>query len=97
LPLVRRLPFRRGFTNIFRVEYQPVNVDRLSVLFGEGHVVTPEALREKGAIRTLRKPVKILGKGEVTVPLAVSAHAFSASARQKIEAAGGSVTILEWD
>jgi len=94
---VRRLPFRRGFTNIFRVEYQPVNVDQLSVLFGEGQVVTPEVLREKGAIRSLRKPVKILGRGEISFPLAVSAHAFSASARQKIEAAGGSVAILEWD
>ncbi|NOZ04928.1 MAG: 50S ribosomal protein L15 [Chloroflexi bacterium] len=94
LPLVRRMPVKRGFTNIFRVEYQPVNVGRLAALFEAGQEITLEALHNRGAIRSLRKPVKILGNGDVDVPLRVSAHAFSASAREKIEAAGGTVEVL---
>jgi len=97
LPLVRRMPMLRGFTNIFRVEYQPVNVGRLAVLFEADQEITPQTLHEHGAVRSLRKPVKILGDGDIDMPLQVAAHAFSASAREKIEKAGGSIEILRWE
>lgn len=90
MPLHRRLP-KRGFKNFNRVDYQVVNVRDLSALVG---VVGLEALHEAGLIANLRRPVKVLGDGELTLPLTVSAHAFSKSARTKIEAAGGSVTVL---
>ncbi len=89
-PLIKRLPRRRGFTNIFRVEYAPVNLKQLE-RFEEGTEVTPELLREVGIIKTLRQPVKVLGGGEITKALIVRAHRFSAVAKGKIEAAGGSV------
>ena len=92
LPLSKKLPFIRGFTNIFRVEYSVVNVEALSA-FEANSEVTPEVLNDTGVVRNLNKPVKILGRGELDVPLAVTAHKFSASARQKIEAAGGSVRV----
>jgi large subunit ribosomal protein L15 len=91
--LFKKLPFRRGFRNPFRVEYQPVNLDDLQKLDG-GAEVTPELLKEKGVLRSLRKPVKILGSGELTKKLSVTAHRFSLSAKEKIEAAGGSVVEL---
>ena len=84
MPLVRRVP-KRGFTNIFRVEYSTVNVSTLESLDGE---VSPESLLERGMVRRGR-PVKILGDGEISKALTVRAHKFSRSARQKIEAAGG--------
>lgn len=85
MPLVRRVP-KRGFNNaIFRVEYAVVNLDQLADL---GNEITPELLREKGVVRG-RKPVKVLGDGEVKKALRVVAHKFSKSARAKIEAAGG--------
>jgi large subunit ribosomal protein L15 len=86
-----RLPKLRGFTNPFRVEYQVVNLDRLAALYPSGGEVTPEDLAAKGAVRA-GEPVKVLGTGEVTIALRVSAHGFSRSAQEKIEAAGGSVT-----
>ena len=86
--LIKRLPHRRGFTNIFRIEYVEVNVRQLE-RFQPGSEVTPELLRQAGLIKTLRRPLKILGDGDLTKPLTVSAHKFSVSARQKIEAAGG--------
>lgn len=89
-PLIKRLPRRRGFTNIFRVEYVPVNLKQLE-RFEEGTEVTPELLREVGIIKTLRQPVKVLGDGEISKALIVRAHRFSAVAKGKIEAAGGSV------
>ncbi|GAF75613.1 unnamed protein product [marine sediment metagenome] len=89
-PLIKRLPRRRGFTNIFRVEYAPVNLKQLE-RFEEGTEVTPELLREVGIIKTLRQPVKVLGDGEISKALIVRAHRFSAVAKGKIEAAGGSV------
>ncbi len=95
LPLVRRLPFRRGFTNINRVEYKPVNLDRLQETFGEGVVeITPDVLVEAGIIKPSDKAVAILGRGEVSAALTVKAHRFSKSAREKIEAAGGTVEVL---
>ena len=90
LPLSQKLPFIRGFTNIFRVEYNVVNVEKLAK-FEANSEISPEVLRNTGILRTLNKPVKILGRGEIDIPLNVTAHKFSASARQKIEAAGGSV------
>lgn len=94
LPLVRRLPYRRGFTNPFRVEYAIVNLGQLQRL-PEGTEVTPESLREVRLVRKKGPPVKILGGGELTKPLHVQAHAFSAAARAAIEAAGGSVAEIE--
>ena len=93
MPLHMRLPKLKGFQNPFRVEYQVVNLDRLSELFPDGGEVTPESLVAKGAVRD-NNPVKVLGGGEVAVALQVSVHAFSASARDKIAAAGGTTTEL---
>ncbi len=93
MPLHMRLPKLKGFKNQFRVEYQVVNLDKLSELFPEGGDVTPADLVAKGAVRD-NAPVKILGGGDVTVELQVTAHAFSASAREKITAAGGRTTQL---
>ncbi len=95
LPLVRRLPFKRGFTNIFRVEYKPVNVELLQDCFGEGfEEVTPELLVAARVIKASDKAVAILGNGEITAALTVKAHRFSKSAKEKIEAAGGKVEVL---
>ena len=88
LPLVQRMARKRGFTNIFRVEYVPVNLSRLSK-FPAGSEVTPEALVQAGVVKNLRRPVKILGDGRLDVALTVRAHKFSALARERIEAAGG--------
>ncbi len=93
LPLVRRLPTLGGFTNIWRVEYAPVNLDRLNV-FAAGTVVTPELLAQAGVISSTRILVKILGDGDLDRALTVKAHKFSAAARTKIETAGGSVEEL---
>jgi large subunit ribosomal protein L15 len=93
LPLMRRLPHLRGFTNIWRVEYAPVNLDRLNN-FEANSEVTPEALVDAGVIKSTRILVKILGEGELDRPLTVKAHKFSASAREKILAAGGTVEEL---
>ena len=90
MPLQRRIP-KRGFTNRNRVEYQVVNVGDLHILDGDA---TPESLRTAGLIRSVRKPVKILGTGDASGPITCSVHAVSAAARAKIEGAGGSVTIL---
>lgn len=90
MPLIRRIP-KRGFKSINRVEYQVVNVRDLDRVDGD---VSPESLKAAGLVRSLTKPVKILGVGEVSKKLAVSAHKFSASAQAKIEAAGGSTTVL---
>lgn len=94
LPLVRRLPFKRGFNNIFRIEYQEVNLVDLETL-DAGTTVTPEVLAQNGWIRDAAKPVVVLGGGELTKKLTVSAHRFSKSAIEKIEKAGGSTSIIE--
>ncbi len=93
MPLHMRLPKLKGFTNRFRVEYEVVNLDRLGRLYPEGGQVTAADLVARGAVRAAR-PVKVLGSGEVKVPLQVTAHAFSRSAKDKIEAAGGTATEL---
>ncbi|EYT51109.1 50S ribosomal protein L15 [Brachybacterium muris] len=91
MPLHMRLPKLRGFTNPFRVEYQVVNLSALQELFPEGGTVTVEDLVAKGAVRK-NQPVKVLGTGDISVKLDITAQKFSASAEQKITAAGGSVT-----
>ena len=93
LPLVRRLPFKRGFRNIWRVEFAEVNIERLSI-FESGAEVTPETLSEAGLVKSASKPVVILGRGLLDKPLTVKAHRFTAGARAGIEAAGGSVEVL---
>jgi len=93
MPLQRRLPKLGGFTNRNRVEFAPVNVERLNAFEG-GAVVDPAALASRGLVRKRRAPVKILGRGELQVGLTVRAHAFSSSARQKIEQAGGQAEVI---
>jgi large subunit ribosomal protein L15 len=93
MPIHMRLPKLKGFKNPFKVEFQVVNLDKISTLFPEGGAVTPETLVAKGAVRK-GQPVKVLGQGELTVKVEVSADAFSGSAKEKIEAAGGTVTVL---
>lgn len=94
LPLVRRLPFKRGFTNIFRVEYQEVNLAKLEALFDAGTTITPELLAERGLIRNAMKPVVILGSGDLSKTFTVRAHRFSKNAQEKISAAGGTTEII---
>lgn len=93
MPLHMRLPKLKGFKNPFRTEYQVVNLTKLGELFPAGGEVSVEDLVTKGAVRSGRL-VKVLGDGEISVALTVKAHAFSGSAREKIAAAGGSVTEL---
>ena len=87
-PLVKRLPHKRGFTNIFKIDYALVKLQRLEV-FDENTEITPQTLLDAGLISSLKKPVKILGDGELQRPLVVKANKFSGSAKRKIEAAGG--------
>lgn len=96
LPLVRRLPYRRGFMNRWKVRYRPVNLKRLDV-FPAGAEVGPVAMAEAGLIRKASMPVVVLGDGELDRALTVKAHRFSAGARAKIEAAGGTAVQLPWD
>jgi len=93
MPIHMRLPKLKGFKNPFKVEFQVVNLDKISELFPEGGAVTPETLVAKGAVRK-NQPVKVLGQGDLSVKVEVSADAFSGSAKEKIEAAGGTVTVL---
>jgi len=90
LPLIKRLPQKRGFVNIFRTEYSIVNIDKLGI-FEPGSEVTPEKLVAAGVVKSLRRPIKILAAGEINHPLVIRANKFSAAAKAKIEAAGGKV------
>jgi large subunit ribosomal protein L15 len=90
LPLIKRLPRKRGFTNIFKTKYNVVNVGKLAI-FLPGTEVTPEELLRAGLINTTGNPTKILGVGDIQHPLLVSANKFSSSAEKKILAAGGKV------
>jgi large subunit ribosomal protein L15 len=96
-PMVRKLPFMRGigFNNPYKIVYRPINVSALAAQFPAGGEVTPEKLVEAGLAQKSDKYVAILGGGDLGVALNVSAHKFSESARQKIEAAGGTITKLE--
>jgi large subunit ribosomal protein L15 len=93
MPIHMRLPKLKGFKNPFKVEFQVVNLDRINDLFSEGGTVGVADLVAKGAVRD-GLPVKVLGSGDISVAVQVSAHAFSASAKEKIAAAGGSTTEL---
>jgi large subunit ribosomal protein L15 len=93
MPLQRRIPKLKGFTNPNRVEYAVVNVDKLGRAFEAGTEVTPELLRQHGMVRK-SLPVKVLGQGELDRALTIRAHAVTSSARAKIEQAGGTVEIL---
>ena len=90
LPLIKRLPQKRGFVNIFRTEYSIVNLNKLNI-FDAGSEVTPERLVAAGVVKSLRYPIKVLAEGNINHPLSVKANKFSATAKAKIEAAGGKV------
>jgi large subunit ribosomal protein L15 len=93
MPLLRRVPKKRGFTNPNREAWAVVNVERLAQRFEADATVSPEAMAEAGLVRG-RLPVKVLGRGDLDRALTVQAHAFSSSARQKIEQAGGKAEVL---
>lgn len=92
MPLYRRIP-KRGFTNIFAVNYAEINVEKLNS-FEEGTEITPQLLKEKGILKQQLDGVKVLGRGEINKKLTVKAHKFSKSAAEKIEAAGGKVEVI---
>jgi len=94
LPLIKRLPQKRGFVNIFRTEYSVVNINKLN-MFETGSEVTPEKLVAAGVVKSLRHPIKILAEGDINYPLSVKANKFSAAAKAKIEAAGGKAEEIE--
>ena len=93
MPIHMRLPKLKGFKNPFKVEFQVVNLDRIAKLFPEGGTITVADLVAKGAVRD-GQPVKVLGQGDLSVACQVTVQAFSASAKQKIEAAGGTATTV---
>lgn len=94
VPFYRTLPFKRGFTNINRVRWSEVNLERLEEFKADAEV-SPESLVSIGVLRDLKHPVVLLGRGEVKVPLKVRVHRITNGARSKIEAAGGSVEVIE--
>ena len=93
LPLIKGLPMKRGFTNIFKKEFHLVKVEDLAAFPGDAEV-TPEVMVERGLLRSLKHPVKVLGNGDISVPISVRAHRFTRSAQEKIEAAGGRVEVI---
>lgn len=97
LPLARRLPFKRGFTNIHRVEYKVVNLERLAEFDFGDETVTPELMAAIGLLKKPTDRVVILGEGEVSGAISVQAHRFSAAAREKIEAAGGMAEVIAYN
>jgi large subunit ribosomal protein L15 len=96
LPLVKRLPKLRGFTNRYRLEFTPVNLDMLDERFAVGDQITPDVLSAMNLVENSTDLVVILARGEVSKPLHIKAHRVSGAARQKIEAAGGSVELLPY-
>lgn len=94
LPLVLKLPTRRGFTNIFRTDYAVVNLSSLEQRFENGADVTPEAMVHAGLLRNLKMPIKVLADGEITKSLTVTAHRFSTQAKAQLQSAGGTVQEL---
>lgn len=93
-PIQQQLPYKRGFTNIWKTEYNLVNLAQLGGIEA-GSQVTPDSLKQIGLLRDTEKPLKILGDGDLSSALHITAHKVSESARQKIEAAGGTVTLIE--
>ena len=94
MPLQRRLP-KRGFTNIFKKQWTEITLASLDAAFAAGDEVTPDVMHERGVIAKGKRDVVVLGTGEITKPLRVSAHRFTKSAREKIEGAGGTATLIE--
>jgi len=94
LPLIKRLPQKRGFTNIFRTGYNVININKLNV-FEAGSEVTPESLVAAGIVKSLGHPIKILSEGDINHPLTIKVNKFSAAAKAKIEAAGGTAEEIE--
>ena len=94
LPLIKRLPQKRGFVNISRTVYSVININKLNI-FESGSEVTPERLVAAGVVKSLRHPIKILAEGDINHPLLVKANKFSAAAKAKIEAAGGKAEEVE--
>ena len=94
MPLHRRLP-KRGFTNIFKKQWIEISLEALDKSFGENDEVTPQLLHNRGLIKKAKHDIVVLGNGEVSKALKVSAHRFTKSAREKIEKAGGAVTVIE--
>lgn len=94
LPLARRLPYKRGFTNIRKITYRPVNLHSLAEFDFGSEEVTPELMAALGLIKKPTDPVVVLGDGELSGPITIKAHRFSAAAREKIEAVGGKVEVL---
>ena len=97
LPLARRLPYKRGFTNIRKIYYKPVNLGTLAEFDFEGATVTPELMAQIGLLKKPTDTVVVLGDGELAGPLTVQAHRFSASAKEKIEASGGTAELLPYE
>ena len=95
LPLIKRLPSLRGFTNIFKTQYHAVNLDTILKMYPNGGDVSPGTLVETGVLKDQKLPLKVLGRGEINVNLKVSAHKFTKSAKQKIENAGGTIQVIE--
>ena len=95
LPLIKRLPSLRGFTNIFKTQYHAVNLDTILNMYPNGGDVSPGTLVETGVLKDQKLPLKVLGRGEINVNLKVSAHKFTKSAKQKIETAGGTIQVIE--
>jgi large subunit ribosomal protein L15 len=93
MPLHRRIP-KRGFHNPFRTEYAVVNLDVLAERFDEGTVITPQLLQDRGLIHSVRQPIKVLARGDISKKLTVQAHKFSGKAAEKILAAGGATHML---
>ena len=93
MPLHRRLP-KRGFNNIFRIEYAVVNLDQLEERFETGATVSPDTLRAAGLVRSKRTPIKVLGRGDLTKALTVQAHKFSGKAAEKLAASGGTAETI---
>ena len=95
LPLIKRLPSLRGFTNIFKTQYHAVNLDTILKMYPNGGDVSPGTLVETGVLKDQKLPLKVLGRGEINVNLKVSAHKFTKSAKEKIETAGGTTQVIE--
>ena len=95
LPLIRRLPSMRGFTNIFKRQYNVVNLDTLSRVYPDGGAITAEVLVDAGVLKNTNKHLKVLGRGNVTEAFNITAHKFSIAAKGKIEAAGGSAKVID--
>ena len=95
LPLIKRLPSLRGFTNIFKTRYHAINLDTILKVHPDGGEVSLETLAENGVLKDQKLPLKVLGRGEINVNLKVSAHKFTKSAKEKIETAGGTIQVIE--